>query len=66
MALTREAGKNGKLAALLAEAGISSVEVRWEMGGAQEGEGNDRKRTAAHYKQQRILLIDSPSATLRL
>lgn len=32
MALTREAGKNGKLAKLLAEAGISSVEVRWEMG----------------------------------
>lgn len=28
MALTREAGKNGKLATLLAEAGISSIEVR--------------------------------------
>lgn len=30
MALTREAGKNGKLATLLTEAGIASVEVRLE------------------------------------
>lgn len=30
MALTREAGKNEKLAALLSEAGISTVEVRLE------------------------------------
>ena len=35
VALTREAGKNGKLATLLAEAGISSVEVRWEDGELQ-------------------------------
>lgn len=32
MALTREAGKNGKLASLLEEAGISSVEVRLQIG----------------------------------
>lgn len=47
MALTREAGKNGKLATLLAEAGISSVEVRWEDGELQGEKDYDTTHTAS-------------------